>query len=45
MSLAALWVYDFEGQAADWNVTASNARKAQLDAIAALNRRWQTAAP
>lgn len=45
VSLAALWVYDFEGQEADWNVTAFNARKAQLDAIAALHRRWQVEAP
>lgn len=45
VNLAALWVYDFEGQAADWNVTAFNSRKAQLDAIAALNRRWRAGAP
>lgn len=37
--LAALWVFDFDGQAADWNVTATNARKEQLAAVAEANRR------
>jgi hypothetical protein len=37
--LAALWVFDFNGQEKDWNVTASNDRNWQLDAIQQLNRR------
>lgn len=37
--LAALWVFDFDGQSADWNVTAANARSFQLEALAAVNRR------
>ncbi|HPD15439.1 MAG TPA: cellulase family glycosylhydrolase [Planctomycetota bacterium] len=37
--LAALWVYDFRGQDKDWNVTATNARAWQLDAIAEANQR------
>ncbi len=37
--LAALWVYDFSGQAKDWNVTARNARSWQLEAIAEANQR------
>lgn len=37
--LSALWVYDFTFQHADWNVTPTNARAYQLDAIAAANRR------
>jgi hypothetical protein len=39
--LAALWVYDFRGQAESWNVTATNARSYQLRAIAEANRRLQ----
>lgn len=39
--LAALWVYDFDGQAADWNVTSANGRVAMLDAVAELNSRWR----
>jgi hypothetical protein len=42
--LAALWVYDFGGQRESWNVTPSNARAWQLDAIAAANRRLVTRA-
>lgn len=42
--LAALWVFDFDGQADDWSVTATNARSFQLDAIAAVNRRLRGAA-
>lgn len=37
--LAALWVFDFDAQSTDWNVTATNARAFQLEAIAAVNRR------
>ncbi len=37
--LAALWVYDFAGQAKDWSVTATNARSWQLTAIAEANQR------
>ena len=40
--LAALWVFDFEGQAKDWNVTAENARREQLRLIADFNTRWRT---
>ena len=45
--LVALWVYDFDGQAADWNVTSANRRAEMLDAVAELNSRWRagTAAP
>jgi hypothetical protein len=39
ISLAALWVFDFSGQAADWNVTATNGRSEQLRAVSELNRR------
>ena len=39
--LAALWVFDFEGQAKDWNVTADNARREQLRWVAELNARWK----
>ncbi len=45
VSLAALWVYDFDGQAADWNVTSSNDRRSQLEAIATVNRRWNSPKP
>jgi len=37
--LAALWVYDFSGQDADWNVTATNGRAYQLEAVAEANAR------
>ncbi len=39
--LAALWVFDFEGQAKDWNVTAVNPRREQLRLIAEMNARWR----
>lgn len=39
--LAALWVFDFEGQAKDWNITAENSRREQLRLIAELNARWR----
>lgn len=38
---AALWVFDFAGQAKDWNVTAENARREQLRLIAEQNARWR----
>ena len=37
--LSALWVFDFDGQATDWNVTATNGRGWQLDAIQQANSR------
>lgn len=40
VNLAALWVYDFNAQMADWNVTAANLRRVQLEEVAALNRKW-----
>jgi hypothetical protein len=39
ISLAALWVFDFSGQAADWNITTVNSRAEQLKAVSELNRR------
>lgn len=42
--LAALWVFDFDGQAKDWNVTATNGRSWQLDAIQQANERINGAA-
>jgi hypothetical protein len=38
---AALWVFDFEAQAKDWNVSAVNARHEQLRLIAEMNDRWR----
>jgi hypothetical protein len=43
--IAALWVFDFTGQRTTWNVTASNARAWQLDAIAEANRRIRARGP
>jgi len=40
--LAALWVYDFAGQVKDWDVTTTNDRNWQLEAIAAANKRMQS---
>lgn len=37
--LAALWVFDFDGQAKDWNVTATNGRTWLLDAVQLANER------
>jgi hypothetical protein len=37
--LAALWVYDFDGQDGSWNVTSTNSRRYQLEAIAQANER------
>lgn len=39
--LAALWVFDFDGQARDWNVNATNDRSWQLDAIQQANERMR----
>ena len=40
--LSALWVFDFNAQAKDWNVTATNDRKWQLEAIQQANDRMRT---
>ena len=40
--LSALWVFDFASQAKDWNVTATNDRAWQLDAIQQANERMRT---
>jgi len=37
--LAALWVFDFEDQAKDWSVNATNDRHWQLDLVQAANER------
>jgi hypothetical protein len=37
--VAALWVFDFDGQAKDWNVSATNDRSWQLDALQQANER------
>jgi hypothetical protein len=39
--LAALWVYDYAGQDSEWNVTATNARAYQLEAVSEANRRMK----
>jgi len=39
--ISALWVYDFDGQAKDWNVSATNDRSWQLDAIQQANERMR----
>jgi len=41
VQLAALWVFDFASQAKDWNVTATNDRSWQLDAIQQANERMR----
>lgn len=41
--LAALWVYDFDGQSADWNVTFDNSRAPLLRQIAERNAAWRAA--
>jgi hypothetical protein len=38
--LAALWVFDFDGQRHDWNVTAENPRAVLLKAVARRNAAW-----
>jgi len=40
--ISALWVYDFDGQAKDWNVNTTNGRSWQLDAIQQANERMRT---
>lgn len=42
VALSALWVFDFDGQAKDWSVTATNDRSWQLDAIQQANERLRT---
>lgn len=37
--LAALWVFDFKGQDADWNVSGTNARRWQLEDVSQFNKR------
>ncbi|MEX0886006.1 MAG: cellulase family glycosylhydrolase [Phycisphaeraceae bacterium] len=37
--IAALWVYDFDHQDGEWNITADNARAWQLEAVAEANAR------
>ena len=39
--LSALWVFDYASQAKDWNVTATNDRAWQLDAIQQANARMR----
>jgi hypothetical protein len=39
--LSALWVFDFDGQAKDWNVNATNDRSWQLDAVQQANERMK----
>ncbi len=41
--LAALWVYDFDGQSTDWNVTSENSRASLLRLIAERNAAWRAA--
>jgi hypothetical protein len=40
--LSALWVFDFTSQAKEWNVTATNDRSWQLDAVQQANARMRT---
>jgi len=40
VQLSALWVYDFSSQDADWNITQTNSRKYQLDAIINANAQF-----
>jgi len=41
VALSALWVFDFDGQAKDWNVNVANDRSWQLDAIQQANERMK----
>lgn len=41
VQLAALWVFDFSSQDADWNVTPTNSRKYQLDGIIKANAQFR----
>jgi hypothetical protein len=38
--LAALWVFEFNGQSRNWSATATNSRSWQLDKIQEVNARW-----
>ncbi len=40
VQLSALWVYDFSPQDADWNITQTNSRKYQLEAIINANKQF-----
>ncbi len=39
--LSALWVFDYASRAKDWDVTATNGRRWQLDAIQQANERMR----
>jgi hypothetical protein len=39
--IAALWVFDCDGQDRDWNVTGTNDRSWQLDALQQANERMR----
>lgn len=43
--LSALWVFDFAGQDDTWNVTRTNSRSYQLDAVAEFQRRLRSSRP
>lgn len=43
VQLAALWVFDFSPQDADWNITPTNSRKYQLDEIIKANAKFKIA--
>lgn len=45
VTFAALWVYDFVGQQADWSVTPSNSRSYQLAALQEVNARLNPSKP
>jgi len=40
VQLSSIWVYDFSPQDADWNITPTNSRKYQLDAIINANAQF-----
>jgi len=40
VQLSAVWVYDFTSQDADWNITQTNSRKYQLDAVINANAQF-----
>jgi len=41
VQLAALWVFDFSSQDADWNITPTNSRKYQLDEVIKANAQFK----
>lgn len=41
VQLSSLWVFDFSPQDADWNITPTNSRKYQLDAIIKANAQFR----